>query len=124
MTAAPFIAVANGGLWWYRATPVRPIDGDTIEVVLDHGCSIRSSQRIRLLDVHAPERNQPGGPEATHEAAAWLSTRAGWLSWPLLVHTAKDRQSFNRYVADVYDAGTGDHLNEHMRRFIADHKEN
>ncbi len=104
-------------LWWYRATPVKAIDGDTIEVVLDHGCVIRSNQRIRLLDVHAPERGQPGGSECTAEVAGWLAARTGYVLWPLLVHTAKDRQSFNRYVADVFDA-EGMHLNEHMRRFI------
>lgn len=107
-------------LWWYRARPARAVDGDTIEVVLDHGMNIHSTQRLRLLDVWAPERNEPGGTECTSEAASWLAKRMGLVAWPLLAHTLKDRRTFDRYVADVYDPVEADHLNDHMRRFIAE----
>lgn len=96
---------------------MRAVDGDTIEVLLDHGMNIHSTQRVRLLDVWAPERNELGGKECTQEATRWLGSCTG--TWPLLVHTVKDRRTFDRYVADVFDQGEG-HLNDHMRRFVAE----
>lgn len=104
-------------LWWYRAALVRILDGDSFVAMVDLGMSVHTTQHLRLLDVWAPERNQPGGTDATNELAAWLGAREG--KWPLLIRTEKDKRSFARYIADVFDIQTGDHLNDHMRRYLA-----
>lgn len=43
-------------LYWYLARVVRIIDGDTIEVTLDHGFELyRDKVRVRLFGIDAPE---------------------------------------------------------------------
>lgn len=97
----------NPDLWVYRARPVRVIDGDTIVVDIDHGMHVFTSQSLRLKDVDCPELYRGSDEEKAAGRAArafvqeWLAARTG--AWPLFVNTYKDRQSFNRYVADVWD---------------------
>ena len=53
-------------LYHYRARLLRVVDGDTIDVELDHGFErMRSTRRLRLLGVDTPERGQQGYHEAT-----------------------------------------------------------
>ena len=42
-------------LYWYKANFVRAIDGDTIEVEVDHGMKIYSHCHIRLKGINACE---------------------------------------------------------------------
>lgn len=92
-------------LWTYRAFPNRAIDGDTIEVIVDHGMQIRSVQRIRLLGVNAPELfsgdHRREGTAARDAVQEWLDISLDAGSWPLLITTIQDKRTFNRYLATV-----------------------
>ena len=63
----------SGFAWQVPARIVRWLDGDTCEAELDLGWRIaRHREKIRLLNLWAPELSEPGGPEATlhaHELA-------------------------------------------------------
>ncbi len=90
----------------YRASCVRVVDGDTAVLLIDLGMRIFTQQSIRLRDVDTPERGQPGWSEAT----AFLRSQIEGV--PLILQTYADRQTFNRYVADVWVQGqeqTGQH---------------
>lgn len=108
----------DDNIWWYRAKPIRAIDGDTVELLVDHGMHIHSTQRVRLQGVDAPELFRGTEEERERGAAAksfvedWLSASVNTDDWPLLVHTNKDRQSFNRYVASVWSV--------ELREFLGD----
>ena len=88
----------------YFGVCTRVIDGDTIEVVLDLGFRIMNTIRVRLADVYAPEIFS--GPTEEREkgarAKAFLSNLL--LEKMVMVKTAKDTTSFNRYVATVWVA--------------------
>jgi endonuclease YncB( thermonuclease family) len=96
--------------WQFRARAVRVIDGDTIDFEVDLGFHLRTTQRIRLLGVDAPEKRGATMPSAT-EAQAYVQS---WLDdhyrfhpsetdadeWPFFLRTAKS-DSFDRWVASV-----------------------
>lgn len=66
--------------WTVLAHPVRVLDGDTFEAALEtHVVAIPGSdqprlepERVRLLDVDAPERGQEGYEEARRFVEQWL----------------------------------------------------
>ena len=95
-------------MWTYRARGARVIDGDTLEVELDCGFSVRVEAAVRLLGVDAPELREPGGIEARAALSALVA--AGTGSWPLVVRTARrasgsETRSFLRYVGQVWTVG-------------------
>lgn len=104
-------------LFWYRAAPIRVIDGDTLIVEIDLGLRVRAEHSIRILDLDTPElfsgEDREAGARAKAALAAWVMDAADGGRWPLLIHTKKDSQTFNRYLADVYNT-IGESAAEHM----------
>lgn len=101
-------------LYWYRAAAVRVIDGDTIVVDVDLGMRVRTEVSLRLAGVNTPELHGAtlaAAVIARGVTTSWLAALAG-PRWPLLVHTQRDGQSFNRYVAEVRSVDTGESLND------------
>jgi micrococcal nuclease len=90
-------------LWHYRARPIRVIDGDTIEAVIDLGFGTTRRERIRVLDVDTPELRSSDpierirGQEAKAYTEAWLASDE---EWPLNIHTSKG-DSFGRWLAEI-----------------------
>jgi endonuclease YncB( thermonuclease family) len=120
----------------YRAALARVIDGDSAMMLIDVGFSVRAEVEVRLLDVHAPERSQPGGAEATSFATDWfghVATIDPGRRWPLLLQTVQtrvveptERRSFIRYVGTVWPVGTQapeSSLNWLLTQYLAGHPE-
>jgi hypothetical protein len=118
-------------VWEYRASPIVAVDGDTVRLLVDLGFYARHQIDLRLLDVSAPELRDSGGVEARDHVTAWLRTVAlPGLAWPLLVRTQTtkvteptERQTFTRYIGDIYDITNGDHLNAQLRHWLSQHPE-
>lgn len=83
-------------LYTYRAFVVRVLDGDTIEVVVDLGFGVRSTQVLRLRGIDCPELVSREGKEAKAFVEKLLppSTR-------VLIKTTKS-DKYDRYLADVF----------------------
>lgn len=98
-------------LYWYRAKFVRAVDGDTIEVTVDHGMKILSDQHLRVKDINAPEMSGVKKESEEYKKGVIVRDRVESLLRPnpiLMIHTEKDKLTFNRYVADVYyQTGSG-----------------
>lgn len=92
---------APAQLWVYRAKPLRVIDGDTCEMLIDCGFRNQRSERLRLLGVDTPERSEPGWAAAKAYAERWLA--AAGEGWSLVVET-QQADSFGRYLALVWRA--------------------
>lgn len=120
----------------YRAALVRTIDGDSAVLLVDLGFSVRTEVEVRLLDVHAPERREPGGSETTAFVDAWLTLAAGvppTRRWPLFVapmqtkvYEPTQKMTFTRYLATVWPfdrRGPLDSLNYAVTLFLAAHPE-
>ncbi len=88
-------------MYTYRAVAKHVRDGDTVEFDIDQGFrDWKHDTPIRLVGVWAPALNKPGGMEAKNFVEEWLDNfgRDG-----LIVVTVKDRQSFDRYLGEVWD---------------------
>jgi micrococcal nuclease len=96
-------------LYTYRAKAVRCIDGDTVALIVDLGMDVHKAIHVRVAGVDCPEANSPdpavreAADAATFFTMWWLTQRTG--KWPLTITTHKDRRSFTRYIADIYDEG-------------------
>lgn len=81
----------------YRAALVRAIDGDTYVMSVDLGFYVSARLTIRLRDVDCPELRSPGGPEAKAYAQGLMS-----YADTVLLRSYKDRQTFARWIADLW----------------------
>ncbi len=93
-------------LWHYRGTVKRVIDGDTLIVNLDLGLRVFTEVSLRIAGIDTPEINKgtlderAAGKEARRYLAAVLLPNT-----TVFVRTHKDKQTFNRYVADILIPG-------------------
>lgn len=92
-------------MYEYSAKVMRVVDGDTIDVDIDHGFGITSRKRLRLFGVDAPEtygvKKESEEYEKGLAAKVWLDEMIGGKQ--VVVHTSKDRTGkFGRYLAKVY----------------------
>lgn len=109
--------------WTYPAQFERIVDGDTLILTVDNGFRNRESHSFRLLDVNTPEIftkdavEKEKGYEAMSHTFGWIQTHQACSdnNWQLTIVTQKDKQTFNRYIADVFCAGCDDWLNAHLR---------
>jgi len=86
-------------LYTYRASVVRVLDGDTIEVVVDLGFGVRSVQTLRLRGIDCPELVSREGMEAKEFVKKLLTP-----SSQVIIKTVKS-DKYDRYLADVFIAG-------------------
>lgn len=86
-------------------------DGDTAELEVDQGLRSFRLEAWRILDLDTPEKSEVGFEAATAFVTAWLGGRRLRL-------TSRKPDNFGRWLADVYDADTGDHLDVAVKRYM------
>lgn len=87
------------GLYEYQAVCTNVVDGDTIDVIFDLGFRLTKVDRVRIYGINTPERGQPGAAEATAFTRQFCQPAR---EWPLRIHTAKPRDKYGRWLADVW----------------------
>lgn len=96
-------------LWHFRGQwlPDEYMDGDTFTVLPDTGYDGRHEVAIRLEGIDAPERYDPGGPEATERLRSAL-LRATAIKWNLRIISKQrirvvvETKTFERFVSTVF----------------------
>ena len=88
--------------WTVNAHPVRAVDGDTVDVLVETWIGFGSRpvltpERIRVLGVNTPERGQPGFQEASDYSEAWLMK----LPRSRFLALLDEQASIGRSVAEV-----------------------
>lgn len=92
-------------LYYYKAELVRIIDGDTIVVDIDKGFDDwKKNQRIRLLEIDAPEVRTRDLEEKARGVAATEHLRSLIKDKELIIHTVTT-DGFGRWLAYVYVDG-------------------
>jgi len=85
----------------YRATLVKVLDGDTVRLDVDLGFHATIRVDIRIRGIDTPERGEPGWAEAGGFTLRMLQEATA-----ITVETFRDRQSFARWIGDIYVDGT------------------
>jgi len=102
--------------WWYLVDIDYVKDGDTFAFFIDKGMRDFSNESIRLWGLDTWELSQPLGDQAKVFTSLWMADhRHGIKKYPFVIHTEKDKQSFNRYIADVW-CSQGHHLADDLRQ--------
>lgn len=89
---------------------IRVVDGDTVELDIDLGNSIRWQGNFRLFGIDTPEKNQQG----YQEAIAYLNNL---LTTPLTRVETYKPDKFGRWLVDLYiptEQGGELHVNKLM----------
>jgi micrococcal nuclease len=92
----------------YKATIVRVVDADTMDVIIDLGFDISTNQRVRLLGINAAEKNTDAGKQAISYVRNVCP-----LGAVVVLRSEKDkREKFGRYLAKVYFPESNECLND------------
>jgi len=70
------------------------VDGDTCDILIDLGFSVKVKTRFRLASINTPERGQPGWQEATDFLNKYLNK-------PVTVQSTKV-DKYGRYLAEIF----------------------
>jgi len=93
----------------YKATIIKVIDGDTVDVAIDLGLRIYTQQRIRLYGINAPEMRTTQGPAAKQRLSELLPAGS-----EVRLRTFKDSQEkYGRYLGIFIDS-EGHEVNQRM----------
>lgn len=107
----------------YAVTLLRVVDGDTVDLRVDLGFHLEARKlRFRILGINTPERGYVGW------AACTAFLRLALLDRTLRARTHRDddhpskEQSIGRWLADIYDADTGEYLAPAIAAFMAERR--
>lgn len=99
-------------------TVLKVVDGDTVDVRIDHGFKISSEHRFRLLAINAPEMKGESR-DAGAAAKAHLLNLVEATGPTFTIRTVKDsKDKYGRYLATLIGFADGDpvSLNDRMVR--------
>jgi micrococcal nuclease len=92
-------------MYQYKAKVIRIVDGDTLEVELDLGFSIKLKERLRLDGVDTPEIYGVLKESNTYaEGMVAFALTKEWLektNYEIVVETFK-KEKYGRYLAKVF----------------------
>jgi len=92
-------------LYWYKATCVRVVDGDTLDLEIDLGLNIFSRQRVRLYGIDTPETYGVKKGSEEYEAGKKAAARVSEYIYnaDLWIKTIEDKTGkYGRYLAEIY----------------------
>jgi micrococcal nuclease len=82
----------------YKATVSRVVDGDTVDLVIDHGMKLYSNQRIRVAGINAPEQKMADGKVATKRMTELLPVG------DIVEITTQKSDLYGRYLAVIINS--------------------
>lgn len=92
-------------MYEYKATLIKVVDGDTIDVIIDLGFRMTTEQRIRLKGINTPEiwRTKKDSEEYRKgiEAKNYVIERLNNNNNTFILRTDKDAGMYGRYISDV-----------------------
>lgn len=89
----------------YKAELVRVVDGDTVDLMVDLGFSIKLKERFRLYGINAPESRTKDLEEKKRGIAAteWLDELLDNMDGGLVVTTLKDKKGkYGRWIGTLW----------------------
>lgn len=89
----------------YKATVVKVIDGDTVDLDIDLGLRVHVFERVRLDGIDTPEKNSKVAAERVAALNALTFLQELLKDPHITIRTKKDSQEkYGRYLATVINA--------------------
>lgn len=89
-------------LYTYEATLLRVVDADTVDLLIDLGCSVTIKERCRLYGINAPEMRTPEGKAAKQYVDDLIGPRIV-TGRKLTIRTYKDKRGkYGRYLVTIF----------------------
>jgi micrococcal nuclease len=98
-------------MWQYKASVIRVVDADTVDLLVDQGFRRYAIERFRLFGIDAPERGQVGWSEGKQALELRLPVDAQVVIETYHPKERDERDSFGRWLATIYTA-EGINLNQ------------
>ena len=95
MNNYPFLGV-------FRARCQNVVDGDTADLLVDLGFHSFRVERLRLLNIDAPEMRKESYEQGVVAKAVLKSILMAEGEWPLKIVTKKDPDNFGRWLAEIF----------------------
>jgi micrococcal nuclease len=105
-----------GVLYVFKASLVKVVDGDTVDLDIDTGLHCHRLERIRLLGVNCPEVTgitRDAGLAAKEYVKQWFQSLTSSGYEPVVIETYKS-DVFGRYLGDIWRVVDGAHLNQDL----------
>ena len=92
-------------IYIYKAEIVRVIDGDTFELMVDHGSSVFTKPKLRLYGIDAPEMRTKAGKDVASLVEQWVDFMASKCVMQSIANSKNPQvqDKFGRYLAIIYD---------------------
>jgi micrococcal nuclease len=89
-------------MYEYKATVIRVVDGDTVDLDIDLGMRVHVKERVRIAGIDTPEKNSKVAEERTAALAASAFLQELLKNPAVMVRTQKDAQEkYGRYLATI-----------------------
>lgn len=105
-------------MYEYQAKLKRVVDGDTIDVIIDIGFKMTTTQRIRLANINTPEIfrvkvDSPGYKEGI-EAKNYVEKRFSDNQGRMRIETRKNVGKYGRYIGIIWLGDSNISLNDEL----------
>jgi micrococcal nuclease len=90
-------------IYIYKASLIRVVDGDTVELMINLGFDTSRRERFRLYGVDAPEMNTAAGKEAKAWLVGVLGPYEAIYVQTIQLETKAKRDKYGRFLAVLYD---------------------
>ena len=91
-------------MYTYKATVIRIIDGDTVEVAIDVGFHITVTEKVRLARIDTAEIFRPSNDAEKQHGLAAKEFLENWILHKDVVVITSKTGKYGRYIAEIeYD---------------------
>ena len=104
-------------MYEYKCSPIKIVDGDTVDILIDVGCSIFYSSRVRLYGIDTPESRTRDKIEKKFGLLAkeYLKAFFKEAGKELIVKTHKDAKGkYGRILGELYKKDGSKSVNQIM----------
>ena len=105
-------------MYKYKAIVERVVDGDTLDIVIDLGFKITTTQRIRLAGIDTPETYNVKRDSEEYKkgiiAKEYVLQRIESNEHEAIIETDKDVGKYGRYIATVWLPDSNTSLNDEL----------
>jgi micrococcal nuclease len=104
-------------LFTYKATVVRVLDGDSVELIIDLGFTVQWKSICRLYGINTPELRSKNANEKARAIAAKEFTKANLNEGSIVIIKSEELDKYGRPLVNIY---CGEDYNIHLNVLLVE----